>query len=954
MKKISTIILYILITSVCYSQVIDHFSDGDFSSSPTWSGSSSQFLINSSHQLQLNSNSAGTSYLTTSFNSISLSNFEWQGYVKQTFAPSGSNYGRVYLMSDRADLSQSLNGYYLQFGEAGSNDAVELFKQTGTASTSVCRGKNAAIASSFALRYKVTRDETGTWSLAIDYLGGTNFTPEASGTDATYNFSSFFGILCTYTSSNANKFLFDDFLVTPVDKTPPSVSSVQVISSNLLEVTFSESVEPASAQLVSNYTANNSIGNPSGIFLQQDAKTVSINFTTPFENGLKNILTVSSIKDFAGNEMASTSLPFKYFVIDTTQPAALSVTVKSSDMLLVLFSEKLETVSCQNTLNYLVSNNGNPSSVVLQGDGKTVELTFASSFKNGIQSELKIFGVKDLAGNEMAEATLPFLFFEASPVVKKDIVFSEIFADPTPQVGLSNAEYVEIYNRSENPIELKNWVLSDGASKAALPGFILLPKQYLIITASANSNLFSANTVGVSNFPTLNNAGDHLTLKTEDHTIDSINYTLDWYHDVDKQDGGWALELIDPENVCGEIENWTSSEDASGGTPGRQNSVFVNKPDVTGPKLEAAIASSDSVLLLNFDEKLSADLASVSISIDPLVPISSRSFIDASLKQIKLQMQEKLQPRVIYKISISNLSDCAGNFIQSEFSTYLIVLPEDADSLDIVINEVLFNPRSGGVDFVEIYNRSLKFINLKNWSASNIDSAAVNLKTISSTDLVIAPGNYVALTPSIAILSSQYPQAADKKFIAMSLPSLPDNEGTVALISEKGKTIDSFLYNEKMHSPFLKDNQGVSLERISFSEPSQDASNWKSAAASAGFATPGFANSNSRPESTIQDNAVILDPEIFSPSIPGRDFAKINYRFDQSGTMANVKVLDAEGRVVKTVANNETLAFEGFYRWDGDRDDGSHARSGYYVVWFQVFDASGASRIFRKRAVISR
>jgi flagellar hook assembly protein FlgD len=84
------------------------------------------------------------------------------------------------------------------------------------------------------------------------------------------------------------------------------------------------------------------------------------------------------------------------------------------------------------------------------------------------------------------------------------------------------------------------------------------------------------------------------------------------------------------------------------------------------------------------------------------------------------------------------------------------------------------------------------------------------------------------------------------------------------------------------------------------------------------------------------------------------DFTKINYRFDQSGKVANIKVLDAQGRLIKTVANNETLAFEGFYRWDGERDDGTHARLGYYVVWFEIFDNSGSVQIFRKRAVIGK
>jgi len=864
MKKVQTIILLIGLTSVCFAQVTDDFSDGDFTGNPVWSGSASQFIVNSAKQLQLSNTVAGQSFLSTPFSTTSLDGYEWQVYVKQSFVPSATNYGRVYLVSDQSDLTKTLNGYYLQFGEANSNDAIELFRQSGSTSVSVCRGTKAAIANSFAVRIKVIRDNTGLWKLYADYTGGTNFVLDASGYDLTFNSASFFGIRCTYTVTNASKFYYDDFSIVapppPPDTTPPTVVNVQVTSSNSISVVFSEIVDAVTSQSASNYSVNNSIGNPLSATLQSDAKTVILSFT--------------------------------------------------------------------------------------------------KNFPNGIQSQLSISNVQDLVSNVMANAVFPFKFFQPVSAQPKDIIFAEIFPDPSPQVGLPAQEFLEIYNRSANPFDLSGWKLSDGVSTATFASQIILPNQYWIVCSSSNVNLFMGygNVIGVSNFPTLNNDGDHLTFRDPSNkTVDSVNYSLDWYHDADKQEGGWSMELIDVNNICAEEENWIASEDPSGGTPGKQNSVFANKPDLTGPQFLSVTPQSSTVLKLSFNEKLEKDFSFAVFTITPSVLISKKYFADLSSREITLELTPALALRELYTIAVTNLTDCSGNLIQQDFSQLSFALLEAADSLDLVVNEILFNPRSGGVDFVEVYNRSPKYINLKNWKFGNFQNNSItNSQVITSEDFVLSPASYMAFTPDPTSLVSQYPQAAQKNLFKAPLPSLPDDEGSIALVNDQSILIDHFNYSQKMHSAFIKDNEGVSLERISFLVLTNDPSNWKSANASAGYATPGFINSNSRLESSINENAVIVDPEVFSPSVPGRDFSKINYKFDQSGLVANAKILDAQGRLIKTLANNETLSYEGFFRWDGDRDDGSRARIGYYVVWVEVFDTSGSVNVFRKRAVIGK
>ena len=126
---------FFLVLALCFqAQITDNFSDGNFSQNPTWQGSAADFLVNGTSELQLSSAVAGASHLSTPHVLASLANTEWQIKVRQPFSPSSSNFGKVFLTADNADLNLVQNGYYLLFGETGSTDAIRLFNLTnGTA-----------------------------------------------------------------------------------------------------------------------------------------------------------------------------------------------------------------------------------------------------------------------------------------------------------------------------------------------------------------------------------------------------------------------------------------------------------------------------------------------------------------------------------------------------------------------------------------------------------------------------------------------------------------------------------------------------------------------------------------------------------------------------------------------------------------------------------------------------
>ncbi|MEY4929971.1 MAG: hypothetical protein RI909_695, partial [Bacteroidota bacterium] len=377
-------------------------------------------------------------------------------------------------------------------------------------------------------------------------------------------------------------------------------------------------------------------------------------------------------------------------------PVLSSLQVPSNTQLSLTFNEPLEATSAQTLTHYTVSNTiGNPSTVELQPDQKTVLLTFLTPFANGFTNILEISGVQDLVGNAMVPVSQSFLFFQPMPVSAKDIILTEIFADPSPQVGLPEAEFIEIFNRSAHPIDVKDWKFSDGTSVTTLGSTIILPNQHWILCSNSNVALFGKpeNTLGVSNFPTLNNGGESLTLKTNTGLLmDSLNYSLAWYRDEDKQEGGWTLELIDPNKTCAEEENWAASIDPQGGTPGKINSLNSNNADIVGPKLLGISDVRSSELIVTFDERLDKNLSTVSFLIDPLIGIANASFASTSYRQIKLFLANELEPGKTYTLEVKDLRDCTGNNIQPAFSKADFFLPASATPGDLLITEIFADP----------------------------------------------------------------------------------------------------------------------------------------------------------------------------------------------------------------------------------------------------------------------
>jgi hypothetical protein len=614
--------------------------------------------------------------------------------------------------------------------------------------------------------------------------------------------------------------------------------------------------------------------------------------------------------------------------VDQVPPVLLTADALDKNTVRVIFDEPVEEASASNPFNYdLDPGLGPPVTAVPDVDDPTrVNLTFSGDMISGATYVLEANAIADLAGNTADLQNASFTFFDFQPAGEFEVLINEIMADPAPPVLLPPFEYLELYNRSDQFFNLENWSISDGGNARFLPAFILEPGAYVILCDIENLPAFTSygDVAGVSDFPGLNNGGDNLMLVNEEgQLVHQVNYSSEWYGEADKDDGGWSLELINPSQPCILESNWRASESLTGGTPGRENSLLETTPDEKGPELLTVFPTSNITLSVTFSETLDQQLAAQPgrYLIDNGVFVIGAFQNETSPNVMDLILDPPLEAGVVYELEIQeSMTDCVGNPVSTTRNSFRFGLPEVPELGDIAINEVLFFPEVGGKDFVELYNRSEKIMDISTLVIANIQGSSDSVAPILEQRLFF-PGEYLVFTESPTDILSRYDVPDPFQLVLNDLPVLPSDFGNVTVYTqdEQGDIVivETFDYSEDLHNELLDDDRGVSLERIDFFRPVEDDSNWTSAAAVEGFATPTAPNSQAltfEPAISLFE----LPNKTFSPDGDGNaDILTINYSFDQPGYIANVRIYDAQGRLIKDLLSNELLPTEGSITWDG-------------------------------------
>jgi hypothetical protein len=553
------------------------------------------------------------------------------------------------------------------------------------------------------------------------------------------------------------------------------------------------------------------------------------------------------------------------------------------------------------------------------------------------------------------------------------LIISEIMADPHPAVALPDAEYIEIFNRGPSSVSLAGYRLLFGDKLKILPSplsrdgdhpdGVVEPGEYIIVCDEEDEAVFESKgtTLSVGQMPAIVNTGATLVLESPSgKVIHSVSFTDKWYRSADKADGGWSLEMIDPDNPCGHAGNWCESTDPTGGTPGYINSVNAENPDGQKPEVLRASMNPDSTVVLYFSE----DMDSVSL-MDPLNYYATRGLfhpakadpVGPAFSTVNLFFEGSLNGALTYSLTVLNtLSDCAGNSLQNNAEADF-ALPQAADSFDVVINELLFDTPPGMSEFIELLNRSEKVIDLDSFSIGsynvNTDSL-IRMTSLKETSFLLFPDQYVVITRQANHLPDQENRLDLSNVIELpSMFTFPDKEGKIAILNNN-RIMDMLHYNPTMHSIFIKEKEGISLERISADLPTNEFENWYSASFDKGYSTPGYKNSQEISAFT-EIETITVSPSVFSPDGDGSDdHAFLTLVPGGSGFIGNIEIYDLQGRKIKTICSNRLLGTETIFPWDGKCNDSKEAPFGIYLIYIEIFNQNGVVKKYRKVVTLAR
>lgn len=473
------------------------------------------------------------------------------------------------------------------------------------------------------------------------------------------------------------------YVAQPRDVVRPTAKH-ELLSNNEIMLNFSEEVEKAGAEDLSNYYIEHNVVILNAE-LQENNKSVLLKTTDMSPNSFYR-LTVQNVTDISGNTMEKYASLFEGVKSDSQAPSIVSVQSENSSTVSITFNERVDAATAENTNNYSIDNNIYVSDARLDGSRKTVRLT-TSLQKSGTIYNLTVQNVADVSGNIMNRKEWRLVGDTSKPSVTVMAVSNnEVAVNFNEKVDKATAEDITNYSIDKG-LEVKKAVL-DSTRKTVT----------LITSSQTARELYTVNVMNISdlwgnimNLYTGKFGGMQAVSKELSYTVkggassiivtfnksvdkesaeDVFNYTLDsslgYAAKATLDDSGRTVTLLTADQTSGKMYTISVNniKDLTGIKISSDEKVSTKKfigVSASGSSqvtliLETIVTVDFNTIDLLFSDELSADeLASMKAAVS--VPSDASYSLPEGLEYSKFYIGGKKNVRLQYKTGSSNNPD---------------------------------------------------------------------------------------------------------------------------------------------------------------------------------------------------------------------------------------------------------------------------------------------------------
>ena len=242
----------------------------------------------------------------------------------------------------------------------------------------------------------------------------------------------------------------------------------------------------------------------------------------------------------------------------------------------------------------------------------------------------------------------------------------------------------------------------------------------------------------------------------------------------------------------------------------------------------------------------------------------------------------------------------------------------------LLISELLYEPRSGEAEWVELYNSGASPVELSRYSIVRWTGSEMGA-SYALPPHTVAPYGYVVLTRDAASVVNSYAVADAGAIVECNLPPYPNTGGSVILCNASGAVVDRLDY------------------------PTNEVGNWFSASSTHGYATPGSRNSQSM-ELLAEERSFDFSTAVLSPDGDGvDDELAISYELAADRPLSGrAEVYDLRGRMVRRLLGGDVLGSHGAVVWNGRDEQGRLLPPGQYVVVIMLYNEAGQQQIIKR------